>query len=162
METMERKPQTPDSTERVLRINRWMAVALILALAALVALGAWLLIDNFVTSDVEALIADYNGAYEINDSEAWASLLIDDFRFVDVNAGETFRGLEAFSADVARNLFLGFGVETQGPVSVNGNWVSVPILVTFTHGEFEGFSVFEIEGDRIKQHIAALAPKRLP
>ena len=55
METIEKTTPTFDSTERVLRINRWMAVALVLALAALVALGAWLLIDNFVTSDVEAL-----------------------------------------------------------------------------------------------------------
>ncbi len=162
METMDKTTPTFDSTERVLRINRWMAVGLVLALAAVVAMGAWLLIDNFVTSDVEALIADYNDAYEINDSAAWASLLVDDFRFVDANTGETFRGLEAFNANVARNLFLGFGAETLGPVSVNGNWVSVPVLVTFAHGEFEGYSVYEIEGDRIKQHIAALAPKRLP
>ena len=163
METMEKTIDKPERTiETVTRNNRWLILAVVVLLAVLVALGAWLLIDNFVTSDVEALVADYTAAYEINDSETWASLLTDDFRFVDVNAGQTYTGLEAFSANVARNLSLGWGAETVGPVSVNGNWVTVPSLVTFRSVELEGFSVFEIEGDRIKTHIAAFAPKQLP
>jgi hypothetical protein len=163
METMEKTFDKPERTiETVTRNNRWLILAVVVLLAALVALGAWLLIDNFVTSDMEALVEDYHVAYGTNDADAWASLLTDNFRFVDVNAGQTYAGLEAFSANVARNLGLGWGAENLGPVTVTGNWVSVPSLVTFSGMELEGFSVFEIEGDRIKQHIAAFAPIQLP
>ena len=163
METMEKTIEKPErNIETVTRNNRWLILAVVVLVAVIVAAGAWLLIDNFVTSDVEALVEDYTAAYGTNDSEAWAALLTDDFRFVDVNAGQTYRGLEAFSANVARNLGYGWAAETVGPVSVNGNWVSVPSLVTFSSMELEGFSVFEIEGDRIKQHIAAFGPMQLP
>jgi hypothetical protein len=163
METMEETIDKPERTiETVTRNNRWLILAVVVLLAALVALGAWLLIDNVVTSDVEALVEDYMVAYGNNDADVWGSLLTDDFRFVDGNADRTYTGLEAFGANVARNLRLGWEAETLGPVTVTGNWVSVPTLVTFTGLELEGFSVYEIEGDRIKQHIAAFAPKRLP
>ena len=163
METMEKTIDKPERTiETVTRNNRWLILAVVVLLAALVALGAWLLIDNFVTSDVEALIDDYHVAYGNNDADEWASLLTDDFVFTDINAGNTYEGA-AFEANVARNLMLGWEAEMLGPLSVNGNWVSVPQLVSFGgFTDLEGFSVFEIEGDRIKQHIAAFAPQQLP
>ena len=69
METMEKTIDKPERTiETVTRNNRWLILAVVVLLAALVALGAWLLVDNFVTSDVEALIDDYNAAYGTNDS----------------------------------------------------------------------------------------------
>ena len=162
METMEETIDKPMRTiETVTRNNRWLILAVVVLLAVIVAAGAWLLIDNFVTSDVERLIADYGVAAETNDTEAFASLLTDDFRHVDINAGETFTG-DAFTARVAHNSSIGITAEDLGPVSVYGNWASIPQRVVFTalHTTYEGFSVFEIEGDRIKQHIAVFAPKR--
>jgi hypothetical protein len=161
METMEKTFDKPERTiETVTRNNRWLILAVVVLLAVIVAGGAWLLVDNLVTSDVERLIQDYKLAAETNDTEAFASLLTDDFRHVDINAGNTYSG-DAFTARVASNVGIGITMEDLGPVSVYGNWASVPQRVTFSiGGTYEGFAVFEIEGDRIKQHIAAFAPAR--
>ena len=158
METIEKATPTFDSTERVLRINRWMAVALILALAALVALGAWLLIDNFVSSDVEALVKEHEAAFLDNDFAAWSATVTDDYTEFDSNAGMTF-SLAQMEARMSNFHSMGFAVENLGPMSVNGDWVSVPQWVTFTNVfDFDCFSLYEIEEGLIKQHLALCSP----
>jgi hypothetical protein len=160
METMEKTTPTFDSTERVLRINRWMAVALILALAALVALGAWLLIDNFVKSDVEVLIEESEAAWTSFDFEAWSATVTDDFTQFDANAGITY-SMDVMESRMSNFEQWRFTVESLGPMTVNGDWVSIPQRVEFTipGGDgFEGISVYEIEGDLIKQHLVLVSP----
>lgn len=160
MDTMEKTIEKPARTiERVTRNNRWLILAVVVLFAALAALGAWLLVDTFAASDVEALIDDFQAAWNGYDYEALAALVTDDFIHVDTNAGETFQGEEALRARLATYEALGFEREDLGPVTVSGNWASRPQRVTFSGlGTYEGFSVFEIEGDRIKAHYAVFSP----
>ena len=91
METIEKTIDKPKRTfETVIRNNRWLILAVVVLLAALVALGAWLLIDNFVTSDVEALLEESRAAFLDNDFEAWSATVTDDYTEFDANAGVTY------------------------------------------------------------------------
>lgn len=155
METMEKTSDKPERTiETVTRNNRWLILAVVVLLAALVALGAWLLIDNFVTSDAEALVEESTAAWTSFDFEAWSATVTDDFTEFDANAGQTF-AMDAMESRLSAFRGYGFTIENLGPMKVNGNWVSIPQRVEFTASgsAYEGFSVYEIEGDLIKQHF---------
>lgn len=155
METMEKTIDKPERTiETVTRNNRWLILAVVVLLAALVALGAWLLIDNFVTSDVEALVEEATAAWTSFDFEAWSATVTEDFTEFDANASFTYPlyAMELRMSDFEK---YGFTLENLGPMTVNGNWVSVPQRVEFatTGDTYEGISVHEIEGDLIKRHF---------
>jgi hypothetical protein len=159
MDTLEKTTEKPQRTiERVSRNNRWLILAVVVLFAALVALGAWLLIDNLVTSDVEALIDDYLAAWETNDYDALAAVVTDDFVFTD-DDGIEYRGEADLKGELAGYFLFEFEVVSTGPISVSGDWVSQPQRISFTTGVWEGFSLYEIEGDLIKRHfIAAMSP----
>ncbi len=155
METMEKTIDKPERTiETVTRNNRWLILAVVVLLAVLVAGGAWLLIDNLVTSDVEALVEESGAAWTSFDFEAWSATVTDDFTSFDANADLTFE-MNAMESRMSGFKGYGFTSENLGPMTVNGNWVSVPQRVDFTTlgDTYEGISVFEIEGDLIKQHF---------
>ena len=155
MKTMEKTIEKPERTiETVTRNNRWLILAVVVLLAVIVAAGAWLLIDNFVTSDVEALVNEHQAAWMSFDFEAWSATVTNDFTEFDANAGFTY-SLDAMESRISGFEYLGFTVEDLGPMTVNGNWVSIPQRVEFTTvgDTYEGISVYEIEGDLIKQHF---------
>ena len=161
METMEKTIHKPERTiETVTRNNRWLILAVVVLLAVIVAAGAWLLVDNFVTSDVEALIEESHAAWMSVDFEAWSATVTDDFTEFDANAGFTY-SMNVMEDRMSNFEKWGFTVEDLGPMTVNGNWVSIPQRVDFTNpgGDgFEGISVYEIEGDLIKQHLVLFSP----
>jgi len=162
MKTMEKTIDKPERTiETVTRNNRWLILAVVVLLAVIVAAGAWVLIDNLVTSDVEALVEEGAAAWESFDFEAWSATVTDDFTQFDANAGETF-SLAAMESRMAFFKSYGFTVEDLGPMTVNGNWVSIPQRVEFTTtgDTYEGISVFEIEGDLIKRHFVLVSNVR--
>lgn len=156
METMDKTVERPERTiETVTRNNRWLILAVVVLLAALVALGAWLLIDNFVTSDVEALVEESQAAWTSFDFEAWSATVTDDYTEFDAPAENTY-SMASMETRMSSFESWGFTVEDLGPMTVNGNWVSIPQRVQFTipGGDgFEGISVYEIEGDLIKRHF---------
>jgi hypothetical protein len=159
METMEKTIHKPERTiETVTRNNRWLILAVVVLLAVIVAAGAWLLIDNFVTSDVEALIEESAAAWTSFDFEAWSATVTDDFTQFDANADSTYP-MNAMESRMSSFKSWGFTVENLGPMTVNGNWVSVPQRVDFTAAgtTYEGISVYEIEGDLIKQHFVLIS-----
>jgi hypothetical protein len=153
METMEKTIDKPERTiETVTRNNRWLILAVVVLLAALVALGAWLLIDNFVTSDVESLILDYNAAWIANDYEALAAVVTDDFVHTGTD-GREYQGESELRPEIASYEGLGFEIVTAGPIAVSGDWAMRAERVSFFGGDFEGISLYEIEGNLVKQHM---------
>ena len=156
METMEKTIEKhPRTFEQVTRNNRWLILAVVVLLAAFVALGAWLLIDNFVTSDIEALVEESQAAWTSFDFEAWSATVTDDYTEFDAPAANTY-SMVSMETRMSSFESWGFTVEDLGPMTVNGNWVSIPQRVEFTIAggdAYEGISVYEIEGDLIKQHF---------
>ncbi len=160
METMEKTIEKPMRTiETVTRNNRWLILAVVVLSAVIVAAGAWLLIDNLVTSDVEALIEESSAAWMSFDFEAWSATVTSNFTEFDANAEFPYP-LNAMENRMSQFERYGFTAENLGPMTVNGNWVSIPQRVEFTTlgDTYEGISVYEIEGDLIKQHFALFSP----
>lgn len=152
METMEKKTQDPDSAESVLRINRWMAVGLVLALAALVALGAWLLIDNLVQTDYEKVLEDHLAAQNAADGEAVAALYTEDGVYVDAN-GHEWVGRGQIASMVKTIVSDGYEKAETIDLAINEpmSMVASADRVTWSWGTFAGISVFEFEGNLIKR-----------
>ncbi len=155
METMEKTTETPMRTiETVTRNNRWLILAVVVLLAVIVAAGAWLLIDNFVTSDVESLILDYNAAWIANDYEALAAVVTDDFVHTGTD-GRRYQGESELRPEIASYEGLGFEIVTAGPIAVSGDWAmrAERVSFSFTGGDLEGVALYEIEGNLVKQHM---------
>lgn len=156
METMDKTVERPERTiETVTRNNRWLILAVVVLLAVLVALGAWMLIDSFVTSDVEALVEESQAAWTSFDFEAWSATVTDDYTEFDAPAANTY-SMASMETRMSSFESWGFTVENLGPMTVNGNWVSIPQRVEFTiqgGDTYEGISVYEIEGDLINRHF---------
>ncbi len=155
METIEKTIDKPERTiETVTRNNRWLILAVVVLLAIIVAAGAWLLIDNLVVSDIEALVEESQQAYMDNDFEAWSATVTDNYTEFDVTAGFTY-SMAAMESRMSSFEELGFTLENLGPMTVNGNWVSIPQRVEFTTlgDTYEGISVYEIGGDLINRHF---------
>ncbi len=159
METMEKAIDKPMRTiETVTRNNRWLILALVVLLTVIVAAGAWLLVDNLVLSDMEALVEEHQAAFAANDFAAWSATVTDDFTEFDSNAGMTY-SLAQMEQRMTQFRSQGFAVEQLGPMSVNGAWVSIPQSVTFMDVlEFDCFSLYEIQEGLIKQHLAICTP----
>ena len=83
MDTIERNTQTQLSPEKAGRTNRWLAIGLVLALAALAGLGAWLLVDNLAKTDYETVVDDFYAAMNSGDGPGAAALFTEDGAFVD-------------------------------------------------------------------------------
>ena len=153
METMEKTIEKPMRTiETVTRNNRWLILAVVVLSAVIVAAGAWLLIDNFVTSDVESLILDYNEAWIANDYEALAAVVTDDFVHTGTD-GREYQGESELRPEIASYEVFGFEIVTAGPVAVSGDWAMRAERVSFTSQDWEGIALYEIEGNLVKQHM---------
>ena len=124
METIDRTTRGPKSAADTTRTNRWLAIGLVLALAALVALGAWLLVDNLVKTDYETVIDDFHAAQNSGDGPGAAALFTDDGAFVDPD------GLEYVGRANIRNMVDSlanrFQIEITGDTTTFGAYVAVP------------------------------------
>jgi len=162
METMDKTIQTFDSTERVLRINRWMAVALILALAALVALGAWLLVGQLATSDMERLADDAYAAMNEGNVDAWMDLhstdAVQELQVVGWDS-DTRQGGEELRAWFQRYAAMGDGFrnEITGEPVIAGDHVAFPSTLAWGESyfavEMEGIHVMRIEDGLIAESV---------
>ena len=153
METIERNTQTQLSSEKTGRTNRWLAIGLVLALAALAGLGAWLLVDNLTQTDYEAVVNDVFAAMNLGDGPGAAALFTEDGVFVDPHGTEI-----AGRADIALMVDAlssgGFQNEIIGDTLTFGAFVAVPEHVLWGSQELEGISVAEFEGRLIKRWVA--------
>lgn len=105
-------------------VNVWLVAVIGLA-AALVALGAWVLVDrstggDSATQDATTLIDEFSAASSANDGEAAAALLTSDA--VLWSNGNTISGRTAIADEIATTT--GLRVERTAPVTVEGEFAS--------------------------------------
>ncbi len=151
MQTMSETAEEHISGE-VARTNRWRRLSMVVLLAAIVAAGTWLLVDNLVKSDIEALIEDYGTAWETNDPALLRSVVTDDYTLRDLRDGTDIT-LEGIDTELGLYEVYGFTMEARGELIVNGTMASQSQTVSFRTDTFEGFSVFEIEDGKISRHV---------
>lgn len=159
METIERTTQKDYSADRVLRINRWLAVGLVLAIAGLAALGSWLLIDNFVKSDSEQIVLDSTAALNSGDRSAWIATYSDDAVLTWVTGGSPsqVRGTQELFAWAQEAGAMDLYIDIAGPTVVNGDHVTVPVTATWrgtvSEVRIDGIQVFRFSDGQIVENL---------
>ena len=151
MEAIDRTTDRPVSTVGTGRTNRWLAIGLVLALAALAGLGAWLLVDNLTQTDYEAVIDDFFAAMNSGDGPGAAALFTEDGAFVDPFGLEYAGKLNITS--VVDDMPGRLQSEITGDTTTSGAYVAVPEKALFLGLDYEGFSVVEFEGRLIKRWV---------
>jgi len=132
METMEMTAERPERTiQEVTRNNRWLILAVVVLFAALAALGAWLLINNFVTTDMEKVVVDSNAALNSGDRTAWIAAYSDDavLTFVAGGSPSQVSGTqELFAWAQEAGAMLSIGVTSQNAPSLTRTAAMPPVL----------------------------------
>ena len=119
MQTIER-PVAP--VERLARNNRFLIIALVVAVLAAAGLGAWLIVDNAQTAverEITALINSYYQAWEANDGQAVKELMTEDARLLPVDGGSHSRSQIAMLVE-------GPGGSVYRPTLVDGPLILEP------------------------------------
>jgi SnoaL-like protein len=131
-------------------MNYWLAAVAGLA-AALVALGAWVIVDRHTgggaTEGATTLIDELNTAYSTGDPSAIPSLYASNAVIRSIGVGETYAGVSAI-----RPLADGsFTVERIAPVTVNGEYATTFVKLTDRVGQraATSFSVFQIKDGKV-------------
>jgi hypothetical protein len=156
METMEKTIEKPERTiETVTRNNRWLILAVVVLFAVIVAAGAWLVIDNLVTSDVEHVVQDASAAMNAGDIDAFMALHTSDIVLTTVLSGSVtkYEGADEVRAWF-NGLFDTWYTETTGEVVVSGDYVTYPETVGWDDLRgYEGIHVNRVEDGLIAESL---------
>jgi hypothetical protein len=93
-------PHREETVQRVRRRQRWLIALVGLLVLALIGLGIWLVLDASVLdsrSDAEALVADYNEAWQDLDPDRVASFFAAGGAIRNVTDGSVIEGPEAIA-----------------------------------------------------------------
>lgn len=156
MDTLEKTTEKPERTmQQVIRNNRWLILAVVVLFAALVALGAWLLIDNLVTSDIEQVLTDSQAALNAGDVEAFMALQTEDIVLTTVINGSM---TEYSGADAVRSWFNrlwdSWYSEITGELVVSNDYITFPETVGWDgQPGYEGIHINRIEDGRIAESL---------
>jgi hypothetical protein len=134
------------------RVNLWLVAVVVLA-AALIGLGAWVLVDRYTggstaTENATSLIDNFNAAISRNDGKAIAALLTSDAVFFQ-------RGSSLSGANAIAKLIAGHAgaksVTRIAPVSVNGEYATTFIHFRGLGGveDWPQLEVFQIKDGKI-------------
>jgi hypothetical protein len=146
METIER---TATPVVRARTVNRWLVIALAVALVLALVAIAWLLIappGSAVPADVQAVLDDYAAAWEAHDGATAAAMVS---TFTSYDGAYTGAALE----DMVNNLSEGWKATQTGPSTLIETTVgdstvyytiAVPEEVTYTGGSFETMSTYRL------------------
>ena len=125
--------------------NRWFIGLGIVAIVALVALGAWVLADRAAVSDAQATVTTLTEAWSQDDPAALADVYAEDAVLV---SGVEYKGLTAIQGVLPMVAREGFAPEVAGDVVQYGNMIAAPIHFTWDDGtEEDAMSVFRIDSD---------------
>lgn len=131
-------------------VNLWLVAVVGLA-AALIALGAWVIVDrttggNSATEKAATLIDKSNLAIATGDKNAISTFFAKGAVMRSIGTGETYAGLNAI-----RNLANGsFTPERVAPVTMHGGFATTYVRLTTAGGQTgTTLSVFEIKDSKI-------------
>jgi uncharacterized protein (TIGR02246 family) len=133
-------------------VNLWL-VAVIGLVAALVALGSWVLIDRYTgpEHDATTLIDDLNAAWSAGDAEAVATFFAPD-AVMTRDDGQQTVGVDAISGLVPLTDASDFQVERVAPVTVEGDFATTFMKYTSVSAGGTEVGVFQLEEGKILRY----------
>ncbi len=114
----------PPVHARHVHVNPWLVAVIVLS-AGLIALAAWVIVDNYTggdsaTADATALIDDFTAAASANDAVAAKAMLTSD---AVLWSGGYVSGAKAWATEIAETP--GLTIERLSPVVVNGDYATM-------------------------------------
>jgi ketosteroid isomerase-like protein len=130
----------------------WIVVGVLAA--ALVALGAWMIVDRYTgpEADATALVDDLATAWSTGDVNAIQDVYTSDAIVVGAWGNELTR-MSQILAEVPNAVAIGYQAERVAPVTVEGDFASTFIRYSTTAGE-EGtlVTVLQLQDGKIVRH----------
>lgn len=127
----------PEPTGPTSRTTWWLAAALALAVAALVALGTWVYLDHRASADEQAAWSAVTAFYDANnahDAAAMKAAVTDGFVWSGILGGNVADGpddIDAYIDRVTKTVGPNFHIETTGPAVMQGpGEIAVPSRIT--------------------------------
>lgn len=143
---------TAPPAHRHLTTAFWIVVGVVAA--ALVALGAWMIVDQYTgpEADATALVDDLATAWSAYDVDAVKSVYAPDAVLVTA-WGSSFDGTAQLVDNVATAESVGFKVERIAPVTIEGDFATTFMRYSSGAGE-EGtlVSVFQLQDGKVLRH----------
>jgi len=130
-------------------VNYWLVAVIALAVA-LVALGTWIIVDQYQgPDDTTALIDDVTAAWSNGDANALKSLYASDAVYVEP-FGDTLSGVKEITGMVPSAAAAGFKLERVAPVTVEGDFATTFLRYSTSSGE-EGtvVAVYQLENGKV-------------
>lgn len=143
---------TAPPVHRHLTTALWVVVGVLVA--ALVALGAWVIVDRYTGPeyDAAATIDDVTTAWSAGDLDAIRSLYAGDAVLVTA-WGATVSGMDELVANVLTAKSLSFTVERIAPVTTEGDYATTFVRYSTGGGEKGTLvSVFQFQDGQILRH----------
>jgi len=141
-----KQPSTPSHAHLV----RWLVLAVVLLAAAVVALGAWVVVDQTGTTgnDSQTLVNDLTSAWSTYDAKAITSLYAPNAVITEAD-GTADTGIDAILGALGGFKLLGLSVEPVGKVAVNGEYTAT--FVRFSDGK-EALTLLQVRNGKIVRH----------
>lgn len=154
MSTTMRTPEvgTAPPVHRHLTTALWVVVGVLAA--ALVALGAWMVVDRYTGPEYDAttLIDDAATAWSSYDVDGVRAAYTND-AVLDTGWGTSFTGMNELIGNVETVESIGFKIERVAPVTVEGDYATTFLRYSTAAGE-EGtlVNVFQLQDGKILRH----------
>jgi ketosteroid isomerase-like protein len=136
MSTTMRVPEvgTAPPVHRHLTTALWIVVGVLAA--ALVALGAWMVVDRYTgaEADATALVDDVAAAWSSYDADGIRAGYTTDAALVTA-WGSSFTGMDELIGNVETSMSMGFDVERIAPVTVEGDYAMTFMRYSTSAGE---------------------------
>jgi hypothetical protein len=141
------QPATPSQHSHLIR---WLVLAVVLLAAAVVALGAWVIVDQTGTTgnDSQAVVNDLTNAWSTYDAKALSSLYAPNAVITGAD-GSVDTGIDAILGTLGTFKLMGYTVAPVGEVAVNGEYTAT--FVRFSDGT-EVMTVLQTKNGKIVRH----------
>jgi hypothetical protein len=142
------QPSIPLETRyhRLEAANRWFIGIAVVAIVALIAVGAWLAIDRFGQTEAERTVTELTTVWAGGEADQLADVYAEDA--VLISGSYQYRGLEEIQAVIPDMSSAGFTPEIAGPMVEYGDAIAAPIHFTWDDGsEDDALSIFRLNDE---------------
>jgi len=145
-----KQPSTPSQHTHVVR---WLVLAVVLLSAAVIALGAWVVVDQAGTTgnDSQALVDDLANAWSSYDAKAITTLYAPNAVITNPD-GSVFVGIDSILGALRAYKLQGFTVEPVGKVAVNGEYTATFFRISDGTEVLEVLSLLQVRDGKIVRH----------
>jgi hypothetical protein len=145
-----KQPSTPSQPTHLVR---WLVLAVVLLAAAVVTLGAWVVVDQTGTTgnDNQALVNDLANAWSTYDATAITTLYAPNAAITNPD-GSSFAGIDAILGALGTYKLFKTNVEPIGKAAVNGDYTATFFRISDGTEVLEVLTLLQVKNGKIVRH----------